>query len=96
MMRLILISLAPLLLLVPLLLAGCATAQPKIQIQRVNVPVPVACIDRASIPPEPAKVTLPDDARDAADVAIAQAMTLRGWGHELMALINPCIRGDAQ
>jgi hypothetical protein len=74
-------------------LSACATApEPKVVTKTVFVPTPVACIDKASIPAQPDMVTLPADARSAADLAASQALLLRKWGTELLALMQPCTR----
>lgn len=78
-----------------LVLASCATVpppEPQIVTKDIYVPVPVKCIDPASIPPEPGTVALPIDARLAADMAASQAKELRVWGRSLMALIGPCTK----
>jgi len=72
-------------------LSACATVPaPKIVTREVLTPVPVRCIDPALIPAEPGAIALPSDARLAADTAASQALKLRGWGRQLMALISPC------
>ena len=74
-----------------LLLSACATPAPRVETVSVNIPVPVRCVDPASVPAEPAKTgTLPADARAAADTLGAKVLELRGWGRELLALIGPC------
>lgn len=78
-----------------LLATSCATVpppEPKIVTKTVEVPVAVKCVDPASIPPEPGTITLPLDARLAADLAASQAKDLRKWGRSLMALIGPCTK----
>lgn len=75
-------------------LSSCAQncPPPKVVTQVVKEPVAVACIDPASIPPEPGTVALPIDARLAADLAASKAKDLRVWGRKLMGLIGPCTR----
>ena len=84
-----------------LLLTGCATTQvptPKLGIQvvyrDVKVPVPVACVDRAAIPAEPARIAgkLTGDARRDLDTTAASAVRLRAWGVELSALLLACAK----
>jgi hypothetical protein len=81
-----------------LALAGCATAPtPGIQARTVYVdkpvPVVVACVDQKLIPAEPALIgTPPKDARQAADLLGSVDLQLRHYGHQLMALINPCTK----
>lgn len=80
-----------------LLLASCATmppVEPKIETREVRVPVPTRCIDPALVPAEPGTVTLPIDARLAADLAASQAKELRAWGRKLLAIIGPCTRQE--
>lgn len=80
-------------------LAGCTrpdVAPPAIEVrvQRVEVPVPVPCIDDKSVPAEPGKVggQLNGRAAHDADVLAASALQLRQWGRELKALIAPCVK----
>lgn len=82
-----------------LLLASCATTQdpapkPGIQVvyRDVKVPVAVACVDRAAIPAEPARIAgkLTGDARRDLDTVGANAIRLRAWGVELSALLLAC------
>lgn len=78
-----------------LALSACASVPcppPKEVIRVEKVPVAVACIDPAAIPPEPGAVQLPLDARLAADLAASQAGALRIWGRSLLALIGPCAK----
>lgn len=84
-----------------LLLAGCATTQdrapkPGIQVvyRDVKVPVLVACVDRAAIPAEPARIAgkLTGDARRDLDTVGANAIRLRAWGVELSALLLACAK----
>ena len=90
-----------LVLLVMLALAGCATTQapapkPGIQVvyRDVKVPVAVACVDRAKIPDEPARIAgkLTGDARRDLDTVGANAIRLRAWGVELSALVLACAK----
>jgi len=76
------------------MLAGCAAEcpPPKIVTQVVREPVPTACVDPASIPAEPGKIQLSPDARIAADQAASQAIALRSFADELLALIEPCTK----
>jgi hypothetical protein len=89
------ISLTCALACVNLLAASCAPncPPPKTVTLVVKEPVAVACIDPASIPPEPGTITLPIDARLAADLAASQAKDLRVWGRKLLALATPCATG---
>lgn len=83
------------LLVIPALLALAACTTPSTGIRdhlvTVDKPVPVACVVKASIPPEPAHIgILPPDARQAADVLGAVDLKLRNYGAQLLALIGPC------
>lgn len=79
----------PLFVLAALLLAGCTHSGPR----EVSVPVREACVDRQDVPPEtPPAGTLPEDARQAADLLGAVVLTLRGEVRILRALIEPCTR----
>lgn len=79
-------------ILAGLSLASCAgTPAIKTQIVEKRIPVPVACIDKARIPTQPALLgVLPPDARQAADALAAKAKELRGWGQSLSALLLAC------
>ena len=80
------------------MLGGCATTQTEpaieVRVQEVKVPVPVACVDKKSIPGEPGKVgrKLNGNAAHDADILAGSAIDLRQWGRELMALIRPCTK----
>lgn len=80
----------------PISLAGCATpsAPPavEVRIQRVEVPIAVACIDKAAIPAEPEKVAgrLTGNASQDLDLVSASALRLRVWGRELRAMLGGC------
>lgn len=80
-----------------ILLSACAPncPPPKVQIQVEKVPIATRCIDPALLPPEPATIAMPIDARLAADLAASQAKDLRKWGRALMALIGPCTTNQA-
>lgn len=75
-------------------LVSCAPTcpPPKVVTQVVKEPVAVACIDPASVKPEPGTIQLSADARIAADQAAGQAITLRAYIHELLALMEPCTK----
>lgn len=76
-----------------LVLSACATPQAGIRdhIVTVDKPVPVACVAKASVPPEPAHVGIvPPDARQAADLLGAVDLKLRNWGAQLEALLTSC------
>ena len=82
-------------ILVPLAfwLSACATTQPVgIEVRTVEVPVPVACVDPATIPAEPPKIgnQLTGDARVDLLIVAESALGLRKWGQELNALLAGC------
>lgn len=76
-----------------MLLSACATVpppEPQIVIRELKIPVPVACVDPASVPIEPGSLVLPlNDARAAADIAASQALKYKAYARELYALIVP-------
>jgi hypothetical protein len=59
-----------------LLLAGCATAEPRIVIKEVKVPVPVVCATKAG--PDPAFSDTPEALRAAADLFEQVKLLLAG------------------
>lgn len=74
-------------------LAACATPAVRVETQRVEIPVPVACIDRDKVPAIVAPTgKLPMDARQAADALAAKVLELRGTDRELRALVGGCLR----
>jgi len=75
-------------------LTACSTPPvPHVQIQRVPIPTPVACIDKADLPAEPAPIgTLPGDARQAADLLASKVMDYKAGWREWLALAGPCTR----
>jgi hypothetical protein len=81
-----------------LLLAACGatTPPPAVELRTVTVdrPVPVRCIDPASIPAEPKKIagSLTGDARRDLDRVAASALELRSWGRSLRAMMEACGR----
>lgn len=74
-------------LVLALLLAGCASSGPKV----VRVPVPVTCV-QGEIPPEPPTVADRLDGNAEHDIGIiaASALRLRAWGRELSAIVKGC------
>ncbi len=76
------------------LLAGCTTAPPRVEVQRVNVAVPVECQE-----PVPARPAMPTDALqlgvtidDFARAAMAEIERREGYEIELMAALESCRR----
>ena len=75
-----------------LLLAGCATPQPGIQVRTVPVPTPVPCVKREEIPAEPDLVGDKLTGQAAADlVTVGQsALELRRWGRAMRSVLEAC------
>ena len=79
---------------VVVLSAGCAQSPPHVEIQRVNIAVPVACNE-----PEPERPTMPTEhlAGDAdldtwAKSAIAEIERREGYEAQLVAALTICTR----
>lgn len=72
------------------MLAGCAA--PRVELQRVSVPVPVAC--QEPMPPRPSMPTdalVPPVSLDAfAAAAMAEIERREGWEIELVAALDAC------
>lgn len=80
-------SAAPALLL--LLSAGCATTQPRIQ--RVEVPVQVACVKGEDIPSRPGGLgPLPADKSTALSRALERLLDWAEYGERADALLRAC------
>lgn len=80
-------------------MAACShtTAPPpavEVKIQRVEIPVAVACFDKRDLPAEPPRIAgkLTGDARRDLDVVSASALRLRVWGRELTAILSGCAK----
>lgn len=77
---------------------GCASTTPppavEVRVQRVEIPVAVACIDKAAIPAEPEKIAgrLTGNASQDLDLVSASALRLRSWGRELRAMLGGCVK----
>lgn len=78
-----------------LLLTGCGSSPPRVEIQRVNVPVPVACQE-----PEPQRPSMPtehlagDAGVDAYVQAAAAEIELReGYEGQLVQALRNCQKG---
>lgn len=78
-----------------LLLTGCGSSLPRVEIQRVNVPVPVACQE-----PEPQRPSMPtehlagDAGVDAYVQAAAAEIELReGYEGQLVQALRNCQKG---
>lgn len=79
------------LLMPALLLAGCAAA-PRVEVQRVNVPIPVECRE-----PVPARPVMPTEALrpgasldDFARAAMAEIERREGYEGQLLAALKSC------
>lgn len=79
-----------------LALSACAGPPPAIEarIERVEIPVPVACIKAADVPAVPARVgdKLTGNASTDADLLAASALRLRSALDQALALISGCVR----
>jgi hypothetical protein len=80
-------------------LAGCAGANRtppavEVRVQRVEIPVAVACIDKTAIPAEPVMIAgrLTGNASQDLDLVSASALRLRVWGRELRAMLGGCVK----
>jgi len=75
-------------------LAACKTVPaPPVEIREVPMPTPVACVDPAEIPEEPAMVgqRFNGDAKHDLAVLAPNAQALRKWGQDMRALLERCI-----
>lgn len=73
--------------------SACTTTAPiGIQVREVEVPTPVACIQRDQLPAEPAVVGSGLTGNAVVDIAIvaASALELRKWGETQAALLQGC------
>jgi hypothetical protein len=85
-----------LIIVAALALAGCAHTPPpaiEVRTERVEIPVPTACIKASDVPAIPPRVgdQLTGDARSDADLLAADALRLRSALHQAMALISGCV-----
>ena len=73
------------------LLVGC-THKPA-EIREIPVPTPVKCVDPSAIPAEPPRVSerFNGNARHDLEVLAPNAVALREWGRELLALLEQCV-----
>lgn len=77
-------------------LTGCAHTPPpaiEVRTERVEIPVPTACIKASDVPAMPPRVgdELTGDARSDADLLAADALRLRSALDQAMALISGCV-----
>lgn len=83
------------LIVLTLLLSGCATMHKPAPAARTAVPPPlaVACVDPAQIPAEPPMVgqKFNGDAKHDLQVLAPNAKALREWGQQLRALLDGCV-----
>ena len=80
------------LILAALVLAGCTTPEPGIEVRTVEVPTPVPCLPAESIPAEPETVGARLTGNPALDLPIvaASALPLRAWGRTLHGALTAC------
>lgn len=77
-------------------LAGCTQTPPpaiEVRIERVEVPVPVACIKASDVPGMPPRVgdKLTGNAVNDADLLAADVLRLRSALDQALALISGCV-----
>lgn len=75
------------------LLSGCATTQPGIKIERVEVPVVVTekCITKEQVPTVPSNLgPLPADLEKALAVALAKVSEWTRYGHKTDVVLTGC------
>lgn len=75
------------LLFAPLILLAACGPKPPLE---VRIPVPVRCVTPEQIPGSPPSPTIPDDARQAADILAAHALVLRAIERTMRALLTAC------
>jgi hypothetical protein len=78
-----------------LVLSACATTPPpaiELRTVRVEVPVPVPCIDATKVPTKPGRIAsqLTGDASHDLDLVAAHALRLSAWGDQLAAIVQAC------
>lgn len=73
-------------------LTACQHTEPAVQIERVEVPVPVPCVPADQIPDEPETVgdRLTGDASLDLPVIVASNLRLRAWGQEMRTALVAC------
>ena len=81
-----------------LLLAGCATTPPAIEVRTVTIdrPVAVSCIKPGDIPAAPARIgdRLTGDLAHDAPLLAASAVRLRAYSQQLLAIIGGCVLAE--
>lgn len=82
--------------LLPLLLAGCATTQPAVQVREVPVPTPVPCLTADEytalaerMPPRISSQLTGEAAKDLPIIA-GSALDLRAYAGDLLAVLLEC------
>lgn len=92
-------------LIAALLVTGCAGREPAVRVETVRVLVPVACVEPADVPAQPAPLgKRPADARAALDIALAKLVELMGPGLDgaggyvgrADALLSGCTKKNAR
>lgn len=75
-----------------LVLTGCKHSEPGIEVQTVEVPVPVPCLPKDQIPAEPATVGAQLTGNPAIDlpIVVKSALELRVWGRSMHAPLVAC------
>ncbi len=78
-----------------LTLTACAgrTLPPAIadKVVQADMPIPVKCIDRASIPAPVPPTAINGDAKHDSSTMAKTILALRSWVDQAMALIGPCV-----
>jgi PBP1b-binding outer membrane lipoprotein LpoB len=81
-------------MIVVLLLAGCST-RTVVETVRVNIPVPIQCVERTNIPPSPPSalkvITIESTPGDKIKAILVEREQLRQSDNELRALIQGCL-----
>lgn len=76
-----------------LVLAGCAT---ETTIQRVEIPVPVSCVERGQIPAQPADRFAATQPTDPIDEQVRALLIdrdrRREYGDKLRAIVESCVK----
>jgi len=75
-----------------MLLGGCRSSTPGVEIRTVQVSQPQPCLPPEKIPDEPARVagTLTGDAETDLSIITASALLLRAWGQEMHSALVAC------
>lgn len=82
--------------LLPLLLAGCATTQPAVEIREVEVPTPVPCLtaeqyaELAGRMPPQVRALLNGNAGHDLPIIAGSALDLRAYAGDLLGVLLEC------